>query len=291
MYIDRLAALYETKKIPFVIHNGVFWRNYQGMVEPLGPVLQNYHIEKKEARKLQEKLGGWLIRWTEYNAPPLTASDNDWYAVLCFDALELENLPSKKRKKLKKAKENCTCQIVPTELIARQGYEIYRKAHIRYSNNKNNIVSETAFKEDILQEIPFQDIIQYCGVFVKGNLVGYSKVYLYDDAEAGCAVSKYDPDYLSYQISDAMVLYRQEEYLKSKKVKYISVGYKTLDHQTTVQDYYCRKFNFKKIKLPLHILYAQKINWAMPFVRMFPKIASNISPKILPLIKLDKLAT
>ncbi len=287
MYAERLASLYDRKEIPFVLRQKVLWRVYQRMVEPHGPVATDDSITASEAKALLSQLGGQLVRWTGKPMRNTTANEQDWYAVLSYEFNSLDKLKSKRRYELKQALKNCQVERVEASYIAQNGYPVYTKAHQQYRNNQQLGLSESQFRAQTLIEQDFPDLIQYFGVFCEQQLVGYSKCYSYDDIEANDAVSKFDPAFLERGIAKALAYHKTKYYLEDHKVAYFSAGYRAIEHQTQVHEFYCNKFHFQKVPVPLFIHYPLTTKLALPFLRTL----QNFNSKVKAICTLDRLAT
>ena len=286
-YLDQLAGLYTTKGLPFEIHNDTFWQVYNRMVEPRGPASKPIVLDKKEAASLRKSLGGLLIRWTgafENRA----AKETDWFALICDQHIPVAQVQNKsQKKKLKKALSVSEFRPVSANFIAQNAYPVYVKAHQRYGNNKNNFIAQKAFQKQALIDADFEQLIQYFGVFHGGQLAAYSKCYSFDNEEVNYTQSKFDPDFLKYRIGEVMAYGRNEFYLEKQQVKYVNSGWRSIEHQTNIQDFYQQKFQFKKMALPLYIQYEPKVDMALRLLRPFGNSVGRFSPKLGALIRLD----
>lgn len=285
-YIDQLAALYEAKGLPYKIHNGIFWQVYNRMVEPRGPASLAIHLEQAEAHDIRKALGGILIRWTSAFEDRV-ASPNDWYALVCDQHIPIEQYSKSQKKKLQKTLHQCEIKPIDASFIAKHAYPVYVKAHSRYDKNKDNYTDEATFKKGALVDVGFEDLIQYFGAFYQGQLIAYSKCYTFDDEEVNFTQSKYDPDYMKYRISEALTYVRTKHYLEEGRVRYINAGWRSIEHQTNVQDFYEQKFKFRKAPLALNIQYDSKINFAVNLLRPMYTLGLSFGAKPNALLKLD----
>lgn len=87
--LDRFAELLDIKKEKYLIHNGIIWKIYKKMIQPLGPANYDCSITCKEARNISTKLGGILIRWTNGF---IEDKSTEWYSVICDKFIPLEKL-------------------------------------------------------------------------------------------------------------------------------------------------------------------------------------------------------
>ncbi|MEO1713061.1 MAG: hypothetical protein AAFU60_06975, partial [Bacteroidota bacterium] len=98
------------------------------------------------------------------------------------------------------------------------------------------------------------------------QLAGYTKLYLFDQLEVMLAVTKLDPAFLKFRISELLTYERSQYILGDLQVARIRSGFRTLEHQTEVQDFY-QRFGYYNLALPLHIQYLGMLKMAMPFLR------------------------
>jgi len=288
-YLDELAALYDAKRLPYFIHNGVFWHLYSRMVEPLGPYQQQIKITDEESKMLLAKLGGILIRWTGFPNFEEIAAGEQWFALTSRSHYELNDMNTKYRSKFKKAFKTNNAQRVDGKFIAEEGYAVYRRAYLRYGANSNNFVDESEFRKNTLVEASFPDLVQFFAVFHNDVLAGYSKCFRYDSLEAHYLVTKYDPDYLKFDISLPLIFAKNEYYLGENRVKCVSSGFKQLDHQTDVHEFYIRNFKFQKSPLPLHIRYGLGANLLLTLGRPVRNLLMQTNPKLNAFFRQDDI--
>lgn len=99
----------------FEIVNGILWRECQRMVVPFGPAMLDYTISENEASFLLSKFPK-LVRWTDglntidsNNKTFIVAEDKSeegWYAVICTQFKDLEELSSKNRSEIRRGLKN-----------------------------------------------------------------------------------------------------------------------------------------------------------------------------------------
>lgn len=285
-YLSQLEDLYQAKGLPYQIRHGVFWHRYRGMVEPRGPLSHVATLSQKEAQTLRKDLDARLIRW--FGPPAVETDGNGWYAVMCEQPVEWDAMKSKHRKKLQKALEQSECRLVDLSKEAESVFEVYLKAHARYRGNKVVIQDRQGFLKELSVEAAFPDLIQYFGVYVEKQLVGYSKMYLFDQEETMAAVTKLDPNFLSLRISETLTHQRNDFYLKELGIKRMRSGFRNLEHQTEVQAFNNR-FGFQAFPLPLYVQYGWPLNWGMPILRLANKLPVPIPTSVQALIQQDQL--
>jgi len=281
-YPHQLAQLYRAKGLPHLLHNGVFWHRYQGMAEPRHPITQPILLDRQEARLIRKELQAWLIRWTN----PQTLDHKPtkgWYAVVCKENIDLNALNSKTRKKLVGQPETYELRLVPTTEMQQLAYPVYAKAMQGYGLSPTN---QTAFEADIEVETDFPELIQYLGVFIDGQLVGYSKCYVLGREEVLTAVSKFDPEYLRYRIAGALIHFRNQFYLEERGVQLLRSGFRKLAHDTEIQSFY-KKYNFYEQPLTLHLQAPLPLQLALKSLSPLHSFAQRLNKPLAAVLELS----
>lgn len=290
-FIKRFAELYEELGVKFEIVNGILWRKYNRIIVPLGPAKLDYSISREEARFLLTKFGkALLVRWTDgFNNNPENISNDGWYAVLCYEFKDLPLLSVKHRYNIKRGLKNCEVKMVDAGFIANNGFNVYASAFSRYKDIKKPFLSEKEFKERILKTKTFDDIINYWGVFYNNNLIAYSENYIYNNIEVSYSTIKFHPDFLRLYSSYAIIFEMNKFYLRDNRFEYVNDGFRSILHQTNIQDYLIRSFNFQKVYTNLSIFYQRYLSIYLYVTFPMRKIFSKLSPKLTSLYKQEEI--
>jgi len=257
---SRYIEFYKKSGTPFEIVDDKLWVEYNRMVVPVGPVKLDYFISEKEAKNL-------LLCFPKTLLVRITGGflSNDmpegWYALIIDKFVELND--NKYRKEIRRGLRNCRVEMVPAEIIAKNGYRVNMSAYSRYKGGRKSDITERDFYENIIKTSDFNDIINYWGVFYKDQLVGYTVVYIYGKSEIHLPLANFNPDFLKYCSSAASEHIINEYYLKIKKYEYINSGFRCLLHQTKHQDFLVKKFGYSKIPLKFIIFYCQPIKYLL----------------------------
>jgi hypothetical protein len=261
-FIERFAELYDRLGVKFEIANGILWREYQRMVVPLSPAMFDYTISENEARSLLSKFPkALLVRWTDGFNPTddYTGTENNseegWYAVICTEFEDLEELSSKNRSEIRRGLKNCEVKRVEADFIARNGFNVFISAFERYKGVKKSAITEKEFRERILKMRDFEDIVHYWGVFHNNILIAYSENYIYDYIEANYSAIKFHRDFLKLYPSYALIYEMNRYYLRDNKFQYVNDGFRNILHQTNIQGFLIDKFRFKKAYTNLYVFY------------------------------------
>ena len=281
-YTSQLAELYTSLGQPYLVHNGVFWHRYQYMAEPRHPLHHTIELSKQEAIYIRKQLNARLIRWTN-PAQNQGKTKDSWYAVVCKQNIDLQTLKSKRRRSIEKALESHELRRVPAVEMAKIGFPVYQKAVQSYGQNAGN---EADFIQKLKVEAHHSDLIHYLGVFREGQLVAYSKCYQIGQEEAIIAVTKYDPDFLKFRISEALTYYRNQYFLDEGRVALLRSGFRRLAHETNVQDFYSR-FNFERMPLDLQVQYQFPVGLGVKLLKPFGGMIKKRIPRLAALIEQD----
>ncbi len=285
-YIERFSTFLDARAEKFIIINNSIFRLYNHMILPLGPAKQSHYLSKGETNKLFKFFNSYLIQW---HSVPNKIKSKQWYAVICDEFLPIKEIPSSNmRNQIRKGLKNCVVNKIDAKIMSNEGYEVYINAFNNYKNKNTKILSKKEFVNNVKVNADFKDIIDYWGVYVNNKLVAYAENYIYDNLEANYSTVKFDPDYIKYYSSYALFYKMNEYYLENHRVEYVSEGYRSLSHETNIQNYLINKFNFKKLYLQLNVEYRQPLRSLIILAYPFRKILS-FNKHLSSLLRLEKI--
>jgi hypothetical protein len=271
--------------------NDFLWREYNRMIIPIGPVKQTYSIDTKDAEFLLSKFSkALLVRWTvgiERSHGNLAV--NDWYAVVCDEFKHLDDLPAKNRSEIRRGLTHCRVETVDARYIADHGFGVYCSAYERYKAIQQPTMTENEYRAKILSTIPFDDIIHYWAVFHDHDLIAYSVNHLYDKTEVCYFTIKFHPDHLRLYPSYALFYEMNKFYLQGNSYEYVNDGFRSILHQTNIQQYLIDKFNFKKCSANLFVYYRPVLSIALSVTFPMRRHLSKWSPKLASLYTLEEI--
>jgi len=263
-FIDRFEQLLQRQNIKYLRYGDLLLREYGQIIVPLGPVASEEPCVEPNIKNIFSELSGKLVWWSYKNNN--LPENHDWYAVVKSDHYEIKDYPkSKVRNQIKKGLSSNSIKRISAEELYKYGYEIYSKI-IKYYG----VISES--KEDYLRKISvysdFSNIIHLYGVFNVDKLVGYSVIFVYGNVEANISEIRILPEYNKQYASYALIHILSETYLKKEIVNYLSDGYRSLMHETNIQQFLISKFGFYKLSLYLNCKIKQPYN--ILFYILFP---------------------
>jgi hypothetical protein len=280
--------LLEKRREPATVVNGAIFKFYSGMVVPFGPANADYSLSPQEASQTLRSLGGSVLRTTSGFSPARDSSD--WYAVICREFTPIESVVSSNtRSKLRRALRNCEVRRMSCEELASSGYEVYRRAFDRY-DGPDTPVPHSAFAAHVMAGEDFDDVIQHWAVTCDGELAGYSSNYVFGDTEAAYSAMKFHPDHLRKYASYALFHRMNEHYLGGHAVAYVNDGFRSIRHNTELQDFLERNFAFQKAYMGVDAFYLQPYRM---FVRAtFPlrRLLGKLDERARAIYELERVA-
>ena len=144
---------------PFLVVDNNIWVSYEGIIQPLGPIVGNYDLKKSKMKGLLKGLNGRLVRCMT-DSPDSTVEE--WYSVICDNFIDITQLTSKYRSEINRGLNNCQVRQLDHEDFAKNSYEINMGAYEKYHGVKRKGYTEGAYQSGIIKLKEFSDIIHYC---------------------------------------------------------------------------------------------------------------------------------
>lgn len=203
-----------------------------------------------------------------------------WYLIK-DSFTPLEELPSKKRLKIKNALSLFDFQLVDKKVLYDHDFvEHYKESlDLRHEKNKQDFIDDLYFYLD-------HEICEYWACFAKDthDFAGFAINYVSDNAcdyKITCILPQYQANALHtyYGLFYAM----NEHYLGQKHFKYVTDGSRTITEHSGIQDYLTQNFNFRKAycRLEIHYRWWMKIavNLLYPFrnIITFPRVKAVLN--------------
>lgn len=222
------------------------------VVRPIAPLEMRVMLSNKEAFRILSKLKGAVLVWTSGFCSE--AESRGWYAITLSNFLEVDVMRSRNvRSKIRRGLRGLNVRQVSGKEIGRLGYDVYRMNMLKYGTDERKILDEELFfqKESGLDSDA--EFRQQWGAFLGDKMVGYTHVIQYGEVEADYTHMKFHPDYLNKYVSYALLYTMNQYYLGQKRVQYVSDGQRSILHDTNVQDFLEKEFDFERRYLRLHI--------------------------------------
>lgn len=285
MNIERYKSYYEKIGRKYFEQNNNIFYVYNKMIVPVGPITKKYNkLDYKEL--FNEFPNAVMIRTTSGIEK---TEKNDWYAVICDDFKSLEEMNSKIRYQVKKGLKSCTVKKISIEFLAEHGYEVYISAFKSYKHTTIPNTSKGKFYNDIMLGKGFDDLIEYWGCFSEDKLIAYAINHIYGKEEVEYSVIKINPTYLKKYPIYALIYTMNEYYLKENEFKYVNDGFRSISHDTNIQDFLISKFNFRKQEVSIKIKYRWYLDLIIRYTFAFRNILRRIDRRINAIYTMEEI--
>lgn len=287
-YIEGFTEILQKKGRRFELVDGKLFVRKEQWIVPFGPAAKPYSLSPAQRKMLLLKLGGLWVQWTDGFGPH--ADNSEWYAVICrchtpINVIESGNTRSKLRRGLK----NCEVRKVDAEEIATQGYETYCAAINSYQGNDTQIPTEADFQRRVRSDAPFADIRHQWAVYHQDKLIAFAQNLIYDKIEVDYTLIKLHPDYLKFYPAYALIYKMNEYYLAEQGFQYVNDGFRSILHQTGIQEFLIKKFGFEKAPTGLYLHFRPPYGQILRLARPFRRPLARFYPKAGALFELDRL--
>jgi hypothetical protein len=238
------------------ISGNTYWRIYQGALIPASAAPCFAKLNLDESQVLLQESGAWFLR---YASDPCEQETSWWY-IIC-DSYDPKKLSSNTRSKINRGNRRCSVRKINADWLAEHGYPCYLAAYQRYENAMP--VSQEVFYQNIV--VAQGDIFEYWGVFFENKLAGYCQCIV-EDMDVCTSVIKYDPTYLKYYSSYALMNRLINHYVVNRGMV-VNNGSRSIAHDTNMQDFLL-KLGFRKQFCYLNVIYQLRLKLAIQF--LFP---------------------
>jgi hypothetical protein len=271
-FLEQVQRIYYTGHFP--------WAEYQGFLHPaIHLAYEPPEFNLKEIKRILKLSGLPFARWSSN----FTDKPTEWWWVVVKSPVNLENLSSNTRSKIRRGLKSCQVKIITADWLSKNGYQCYQKAFIRYKNvqpfNKKLFQKEIGTKKN-------NQYFEFFGVFFQKKLIGYTENTIVNDM-VFTSDFKYQPDYLKYYPSYALTYTVLNYYLNEKKYKLVTNGTRSIAHDTKMQEF-LEKFNFKKEFCKLNVVYSPLFGLLVRAVYPFRGLI-DIIYKFIPINLLHKI--
>jgi len=266
------------------------WVKYRGILQPAIPIPHEpprFSLQDIKGLLKLSKLS--FIRWSS----GFRNSSTEWWWIVSDRPIRLETLTGNTRSKVKRGMKRCKVKIITTDWLSENGYECYRSAFRRYKNVKPS--DKNLFQQDIRSKKGYS-CFKFWGVFFKEKLIGYTECIIINNTIATSTI-KYHPDYLKYYSAYTLMYSILDYYLNQKKYNSISNGTRSIAHDTQMQEFLIKKFNFKKKFCKINVVYSPLFGflvktayWLKSIINILNQLIPNIIfQKIVILIKQEEI--
>ncbi len=286
--LDGHIEVLRGKGRPFAkVGDKVFVRKGPAAV-PLGPVGSDFTVTPDQANRLLRELGGWWVQYTD--GFRWGAESSSWYAVLCRGHVSLANIVSgNTRSKLRRGLKHCRVVKVNPGEIAEKGYETYCAALQGYKGWNGAVPSPKEFERSVNSDAPFPDVRHQWAVYHRDDMIAFAQNLVYWPIEVDYTLIKLHPAFLKLYPAYALIYTMNQYYLEDQGFEYVSDGFRSVLHQTGVQQFLIDKFGFERAYTGLHMHYRFPLGAAVQLLRPARALVRKMSPSVGALLELDRL--
>jgi len=265
-------------------YKGIKWYYYQGALLPRVAPHYEINLTPKEQKELLKKSKALFIRYTN----EWDRDGGEFWYVIKDNFGGMEELSGNTRSKIRRAQKRNYVKQVDAKYIFKYGYDVYSSAFENY---------ETFIKPLALEEFQSQvksNNYDYWAIFDKDSdkIVAYSENFI-EDNMCHYSTIKFHPKYQKNYTSYILIYEMNRFYLEEKKFRYVNDGAKSISHDTNIQDFLIKKFQFRKAYCRLNIVYRWDIGLVVtilyPFKNIILKINHKIFKKISVLLKQEEI--
>ncbi len=288
-YIEGFTEILQKKGRRFELVDGKLFVRKEQWIVPFGPAVQSYNLSQTQCKKLLKDLGGIWVQWTDGFGPH--ADNSEWYAVICRRHTPINDIESgNTRSKLRRGLKHCEVRKVEAEEIALHGYETYCAAINSYQGHDAQLPTETDFQRRVRSDAPFADIRHQWAVYQYDKLIAFAQNFVYDKIEVDYTLLKFHPDYLKFYPAYALIYRMNEYYLAEQDFEYVNDGFRSILHQTGIQEFLIKKFGFEKAPTGLHLYFRPPFGQLLHLARLFRRPLARFYSKADALFELDRLS-
>lgn len=287
-YVEQYAEMFRSKNRAFAQLDGQLFIRKDRWIAPLGPVSQAYRLNRTQCRSLLRALGGLWVMWTD--GFESSSSQSDWYAVVCRRHRPVEEIAdSRRRSEIRRALRECEVRKVDAMEIAAQGYDTYCAALQSYGTR--SIPSREEFRRRVKSDAPFPDLRHQWGVYRNDVLIGFAQNLVYGRIEVDYTLIKLHPEHRKHYPVYALIHAMNEYYLGQQGFEYVNDGFRSVFHDTGIQDFLIKKFGFEKVGVRLHAHYRPMLGAALHLARPWWRLLAARTPRAAALFEMDRACT
>jgi hypothetical protein len=210
--------------------------------------------------------------------------------VICREFTDVERVASSNRRsKLRRGLRNCEVRRMSPAEFGRSGYEVYVRARERYRDAPPPM-SRAAFEAYALSAEGLEEIVHHWGVFVDGELAAYSGNYVFGTTEVSYATIKFHPAHLKRYVSYALFHEMNRYYLGHDRVEYVNDGFRSILHETTLQEFLQREFGFERAYTDLQLSYREPYRTLVRTTFPIRNVLSRFDQRLRALYELERLS-
>ena len=140
-----------------------------------------------------------------------------------------------------------------------------------------------------MTDAPLAETRHQWAAYCDGKMVAFAQNLIYEKQEVNYTHIKLHPEYLNRYSSYALTYRMNEYYLEQEGFEYVNDGFRSISHETKVQEFLIKKFGFEKAYTGLHIHYRFPLGHMLRIASPFRKVLTKAYPKANALFELDRM--
>lgn len=121
-------------------------------------------------------------------------------------------------------------------------------------------------------------------------MIAFAQNIIYEKTEADYTLIKLHPAYLKYYPAYALIYKMNEYYLAQQGFQYVNDGFRSILHETGIQDFLIKKFGFEKAPTGLHVYYRPPFGQLLRMARPVRGLIGRLYPQANALFELNRLS-
>lgn len=254
------------------------WKIYNCALLPTTPPHEEPNVEALKGNKKWKWGEVLLVRYTtNFDC----GYETRWWYCIKDAPMDISKLKAKRRYEINKGLKNILVKQINQEEYAEQISEILIFGITEYPYKYRPKFNKDKMSASIRESVNNQEVI-YFGCFKtdSNELVGYSYCRIRGEVLELIEV-KILPEHLSTNANAALICYICQEYMNTKKVKYICDGERNLRHETNYQDYLIKQFEFRKAYCKLNVQYELLTNIAISLLFPIRNMIRNTNNRMI----------
>ncbi|MBX3577333.1 MAG: hypothetical protein KF723_08985 [Rhizobiaceae bacterium] len=282
-YVDRYQAWFDTSGTRYVRLGDVLWTSYSQMIVPFAPPSQAIDLDRAGEAELFARLPGRLIRWTG----GFRGDASPWYSVVRRRVLDIDDYASKSvRNRLRRAFQGCDVRPLGGSDESGDIARVFREADAR--RGESSAVTDASMRRRMDMVAGFPDIVRHFGAYLDGRLIAVSVNYVFPGEGALMSEIKLAEDARKFNRSYGLIHTVSNALLAD--APYVSDGYRSLLHETSIQAMLIDKLHFDYAFSTLNVAYRGPARTFVSLARPLRPVLARIDPRVGALLLQDEIA-
>jgi hypothetical protein len=259
-------------------YKNIEWKSYHGALLPKTAPHIKIDLTNQEQKELLKLSNAYFLRYI--SNWDMEQESEFWY-VIKDSQEDLMSYKGNHRNQIKKGLKNCIVKKVSNNIIANDGYDVYKKAFLNYVTGAI-LTTKDNFKKSILNSkeydfwAVFENIEDKTGGV--GKMIAYSQNII-ESNSVNYSTIKFHPDYLKLYPSYALFFEMNKYYVNEQNFFYVNDGARSILHDTNIQSFLIQKFKFRKAYCKLNVVYRWDVRLIVILLYPFRSLIAKFKGK------------